>query len=61
MVTRDTAAAYARHRFAGHSDAARGLLAALGRADGSALPLALEQHRRDGPFGALDARLLTGT
>ncbi len=61
MVTRDTAAAYARDRFAGHRDAARALLAALGRADGSALPLALEQHRRDGPFGALDARLLAGT
>lgn len=61
MVTHDTAAAYARDRYAGHRDAARSLLSAVGRADGSALPLATEQRRTDGPFGQLDARLLTGT
>jgi 1,4-alpha-glucan branching enzyme len=60
MVSRDTAASYARARFAAHRDDADALLAALRLADGSARPLAASQRRTDGPFGQLDARLLAG-
>jgi predicted glycosyl hydrolase (DUF1957 family) len=59
MVTHETAAEYARDRFADHCRRARTLLSAVERADESASPLAHEQRLQDGPFGELDARLLT--
>jgi 1,4-alpha-glucan branching enzyme len=62
MVTKDSAAGYARDRAAGHTAAAEALARAIdaghpaGRA--AALALAQRQRRTDGPFGSLDARLL---
>ncbi len=56
MVSKDSAAGYARDRAAGHEadfwSLARAVAADRGR------PLAARQQLVDGPFGALDARLL---
>jgi 1,4-alpha-glucan branching enzyme len=54
MVTKDSAAEYARQRFTGHANAVRDLLAVAGTRTG----VELAQHLReiDGPFGHLDAR-----
>ncbi len=59
MVTKDSAAGYARDRADGHRAALRRLLDL--RASGRDAPAAREaaaQAERDGPFGHLDARLL---
>jgi 1,4-alpha-glucan branching enzyme len=57
MVSHDTAAGYARERFAGHAGATAGLVHALqeGRAD-DATRLAAILSARDHAFGSLDAR-----
>jgi 1,4-alpha-glucan branching enzyme len=58
MVTRDQAAGYARERAAGHRQAFHRLAELVQHHDPSAVTLAREQRRTDGPFGALDARTL---
>jgi 1,4-alpha-glucan branching enzyme len=60
MVTKDSAAGYARDRHARHHAEARRLADLLERGDlAAATAYADELHRVDGPFGSLDARLLT--
>jgi 1,4-alpha-glucan branching enzyme len=61
MVSRDSAAGYARDRLSGHVEAARtlaDLIESIGPDDERATAEARGQSRADGPFGALDARLL---
>ena len=58
MVTRDQAAEYARERAAGHREAFHRLAELVERRDPGALSEAARQRATDGPFGALDARLL---
>jgi 1,4-alpha-glucan branching enzyme len=59
MVTRDQAAGYARERAAGHREAFHRLAELVERHDPGALSEATRQRATDGPFGALDARLLS--
>lgn len=57
MVSHDSAADYAQHRFAGHADRAQGLITALMRGDGSiAERRAAAAFAVDHPFGGLDSR-----
>jgi 1,4-alpha-glucan branching enzyme len=58
MVTRDQAAGYAGERAAGHREAFHRLAELVERRDPGALTEAARQRATDGPFGALDARLL---
>ncbi len=59
MVTKDSAAGYARDRHAQHHHDARLLADLVERGDtGAASSLARRLHAVDGPFGHLDARLL---
>ena len=61
MVTKDSAAAYARDRHDRHHREARHLADLVERGDDSAArALATRSHAVDGPFGHLDARLLHG-
>ncbi|MGZ4604432.1 MAG: 1,4-alpha-glucan branching protein domain-containing protein, partial [Kineosporiaceae bacterium] len=57
MVTKDSAAAYARDRARGHLDAFEALARAVDRGGGAGR-LAARQRATDGPFGHLDARLI---
>ncbi len=57
MVTKDSAAGYARDRAQGHLDAFEALARAIDRGTG-ARGLAARQRVADGPFGHLDARLM---
>jgi len=56
MVTKDSAAAYARARAGGHHRDFHALAKAIDAGRGR--PVALRQRASDGPFGHLDARLL---
>ncbi|MFM9135983.1 MAG: 1,4-alpha-glucan branching protein domain-containing protein [bacterium] len=57
MVTKDSAAQYARSRFDGHVSDASALIDALHRGDVDAAERAARDHsRHDAPFGHLDAR-----
>ncbi|HEY5030835.1 MAG TPA: glycoside hydrolase family 57 protein [Actinomycetes bacterium] len=62
MVTKDSAAGYARDRFAGHEAAFHALARAIDDTGhghrGDAIGLAARQAATDGPFAHLDARLL---
>jgi len=58
MVTRDQAAGYARERATGHREAFHRLAELVERRDPGAAAEAARQRATDGPFGALDARLL---
>jgi len=61
MVTKDSAAGYARDRHARHHREARLLADLIERGDVAAADdLARRLRSVDGPFGHLDARLLTG-
>lgn len=54
MITKDSAAQYARNRFTGHANAVRDLIAASGTQAG--IDAARHLRQIDGPFGHLDAR-----
>ncbi|MGZ4486222.1 MAG: DUF1957 domain-containing protein, partial [Nocardioidaceae bacterium] len=56
MVSRDSAADYARSRFRQHAGLFDRLAALIEQGDPSAAVLAAEARRSDGPFGHLDAR-----
>jgi 1,4-alpha-glucan branching enzyme len=56
MVTKDSAAGYARERVAGHEAAFSVLARAVD--EGRGMPVAPGQHAVDGPFSHLDARAL---
>ncbi len=60
MVSHDSAVGYARERSAGHRAAFDALARRVTSGDrAAAVRLAERQRRTDGPFGHLDARLLT--
>ncbi|HEU4676241.1 MAG TPA: 1,4-alpha-glucan branching protein domain-containing protein [Motilibacteraceae bacterium] len=61
MVTRDSAADYARHRAKTHCDRFWSLAHALRRQDPDARRLAASFAEADGPFAHLDARTFTST
>jgi 1,4-alpha-glucan branching enzyme len=58
MVTRDQASDYAWQRAHGHRDAFHHLAQLVERRDRSAQQESRRQRRDDGPFGAIDARVL---
>ncbi|HEX8495845.1 MAG TPA: 1,4-alpha-glucan branching protein domain-containing protein, partial [Actinomycetales bacterium] len=58
MITRDQAADYALRRAAGHTAAFHALAEQVQHRSPGALATAARQRRLDGPFPALDARLL---
>jgi len=60
MVTKDSAAGYAHDRHARHHREARELADLVERGDPRAAGVAARLRVVDGPFGHLDARLLTG-